>query len=151
MDEFRSYALNNYNNIFKNKKIAKQLEAFNYDCAAERYDTNKYLDNYEFLNLYKQIYVKLYYNLNNNDENIKIFKDNITNLKDITRKDLNDKWDKLNKNRLDNITTKKKGAHKCPKCKSWFTSHTESQTRSADESMSVFVTCLDCDFRFKYN
>ena len=38
---------------------------------------------------------------------------------------------------------------KCRKCKSRETSYYEVQTRSADEPMTQFITCLDCDNRWK--
>ena len=39
--------------------------------------------------------------------------------------------------------------YKCGKCKSRKTSYYEVQTRSADEPMTQFVTCLDCGARWK--
>ena len=38
---------------------------------------------------------------------------------------------------------------KCSKCKSKKCSHYQLQTRSADEPMTTFVTCLDCGNRWK--
>jgi DNA-directed RNA polymerase subunit M/transcription elongation factor TFIIS len=43
------------------------------------------------------------------------------------------------------------GMHQCPKCRSHKTTHTQAQTRSADESMTVFVCCFVCDHRFRYS
>ena len=37
----------------------------------------------------------------------------------------------------------------CRKCKSKKCTHYEMQTRSADESMTVFVSCIDCGNRWK--
>jgi DNA-directed RNA polymerase subunit M/transcription elongation factor TFIIS len=37
----------------------------------------------------------------------------------------------------------------CPKCLSHNCYHFEMQTRSADEPMTTFLTCLDCDTRWK--
>ena len=37
----------------------------------------------------------------------------------------------------------------CRKCKSNKTTYYQLQTRSADEPMTTFVTCLDCGNRFK--
>lgn len=37
----------------------------------------------------------------------------------------------------------------CPKCKSKKCSYVEKQTRSADEAMTVFVTCHACSHKFK--
>ncbi len=41
------------------------------------------------------------------------------------------------------------GFFKCGKCKSMKTTYTQAQTRSADEPMTTFVTCLNCDNRWK--
>lgn len=43
------------------------------------------------------------------------------------------------------------GAFKCGKCKSWKTSYYQLQTRSADEPLTTFVSCLNCDNRWKFN
>ena len=41
------------------------------------------------------------------------------------------------------------GFFKCGKCKSMKTTYTQAQTRSADEPMTTFVTCLNCNNRWK--
>ena len=38
-----------------------------------------------------------------------------------------------------------KGMFKCYNCKGWRTTYTQLQTRSADEPMTTFVTCIDCN------
>ena len=47
--------------------------------------------------------------------------------------------------REDEIT----GVFQCGRCKSWKTKHTEAQTRSADEPMTVFVMCYKCGKNWK--
>jgi len=42
------------------------------------------------------------------------------------------------------------GANKCGRCKSMKTSYYQLQTRSADEPMTTFVTCHNCDKRWKF-
>ena len=49
----------------------------------------------------------------------------------------------------DILNIKRKGSHKCPKCKSWYTTFSQAQTRSADEGMTVRVECHDCSYVFK--
>ena len=44
---------------------------------------------------------------------------------------------------------KVKGLFRCGKCKSWDTTYYQAQTRSADEPMTTFVTCQNCDNRWK--
>lgn len=41
------------------------------------------------------------------------------------------------------------GAFQCNKCKSWKTIHTQLQTRSADEPMTIFVSCKKCNKNWK--
>jgi transcription elongation factor S-II len=42
-----------------------------------------------------------------------------------------------------------KGIFRCNRCKSYKTTYYEMQTRSADEPMTVFITCHNCDSRWK--
>jgi len=37
------------------------------------------------------------------------------------------------------------GLYRCGKCRTMKTTYTQAQTRSADEPMTTFVTCLHCD------
>jgi len=41
------------------------------------------------------------------------------------------------------------GGIDCPRCKSSSTISREKQTRSADEAMSIYVTCIDCKYRWQ--
>jgi DNA-directed RNA polymerase subunit M/transcription elongation factor TFIIS len=41
------------------------------------------------------------------------------------------------------------GLFKCWKCRGYKTTYYELQTRSADEPMTVFITCHDCDITWK--
>ena len=43
----------------------------------------------------------------------------------------------------------KKGVYRCGKCKSWKTTYYQLQTRSADEPMTTYVTCMNCEKRWK--
>lgn len=43
------------------------------------------------------------------------------------------------------------GLFKCGKCKSNKTTYTQAQTRSADEPMTTFVTCLNCGNKWKFS
>ena len=42
-----------------------------------------------------------------------------------------------------------KGLFKCAKCREYKTTYYEMQTRSADEPMTVFITCHTCNIRWK--
>ena len=43
------------------------------------------------------------------------------------------------------------GMFKCGRCKTYKTTYTQAQTRSADEPMTTFVTCLNCNHRWKFS
>ena len=43
-----------------------------------------------------------------------------------------------------------KGMFKCGKCKSDKTTYYQLQTRSADEPMTTFVTCMNCNKKWKF-
>ncbi len=42
------------------------------------------------------------------------------------------------------------GLLRCGKCKKYKTTYTQLQTRSADESLTTFVLCLECGNRWKF-
>ncbi len=67
---------------------------------------------------------------------------------DKTKQEMTEKELKLDiaNGRLDSYT----GMFQCLKCKSMRTTHYQLQTRSADEPMTTFVTCLDCGKRWKF-
>ena len=48
------------------------------------------------------------------------------------------------------VDENKKGMYQCGKCKSWNTTYFQLQTRSADEPMTTFVTCMNCEKRWKF-
>lgn len=67
-----------------------------------------------------------------------------------------DKWSKLieqkikrDKNKFENNVEASTDTFTCRKCKSNKCSYYALQTRSADEPMTIYVTCLSCDNRWK--
>ena len=42
------------------------------------------------------------------------------------------------------------GIFKCRKCQSYKTTYYQLQTRSADEPMTTFITCLECGKKWKH-
>ena len=50
-----------------------------------------------------------------------------------------------------NTEQEHEGFFTCGRCKSKKTTYTQAQTRSADEPMTTFVTCLDCNHRWKFS
>lgn len=105
---------------------------------------------------YTILSIKVLQNLKN-DYVIKNIKSGVWKAESIANLDkdiLNpEKWQELQDIRLPKNIKKerKKGVNKCKKCGSWYTTFTQAQTRSADESITTFVNCEDCSFRYKIN
>ena len=55
------------------------------------------------------------------------------------------------KKKVDKAFAPQEGLFRCGRCKSKKTTHYQLQTRSADEPMTTFVTCLNCHKRWKMN
>lgn len=71
-----------------------------------------------------------------------------------TREELNpDVWGRLKAESLAKLIVKKEvaedGMFKCNRCKSMKTVYYQMQTRSADEPMTTYVTCTNCEARWK--
>ena len=75
----------------------------------------------------------------------------------MTHQELNPKkWDEAiqrkmlrDKNKYEVNIEATSDSFKCRKCHSTKTTHYQLQTRSADEPMTTFVTCLNCDTRWR--
>lgn len=108
-----------------------------------------------FLDSYMQTYIKVRESLERaiDSETQEIDEKWILSIPGASRETLNaQKWSTMLIDRTSETQIhKKKGIHRCPKCKSWFTSYQQLQTASADESMRVSVVCLDCNWHWKYS
>ena len=76
------------------------------------------------------------------------------NLVKMTREQLNPEvWESLKTKTLNKVVVKQEaqedGMFKCNKCKSMKTVYYQMQTRSADEPMTTYVTCTNCNFKWK--
>ena len=64
-----------------------------------------------------------------------------------------EKWAELEAVKKAKYLTKSEQEHdglfKCSKCKTYKTTYTQVQTRSADEPMTTFVSCVNCGARWK--
>lgn len=123
--------------------ISNKLEESIYNFSIQKNDSN---DSIDWEELYKHNYVSLMSNLENNVIRDRIIKDP-ENFNNKSRMEMYpEKWEILYKNRTEDIV-RKKGANRCPRCKTYNTSYQEIQTRSADESSTVKVSC-DCGHRW---
>jgi DNA-directed RNA polymerase subunit M/transcription elongation factor TFIIS len=161
-DHFRSTIVASLNKILQNPIKARNLEKgiFNksLDEAAAK-TIMKSWDNYLFVQLYVDRFKHIYFTL----QNVEIV-DKVTSgvfkAKDLAYKTHQElypeKWDKLVEDkriRLENKYFPKIEASTdnftCRKCKSNKCTYYQLQTRSADEPMTTFVTCINCGTRWK--
>ena len=157
-----------FDSILDNFQLSKNIEKsiYNYviDVEKEKNITRLWSNNV-LLNLYINKCISIYTNLKQ-DSYIK----NNYLLKNILEETINpnkianlsvydifpDNWKELinKKSKMDELKYKLKpeamtDQFKCRKCYSRSCSYYEVQTRSADEPMTQFITCLDCKNRWK--
>jgi DNA-directed RNA polymerase subunit M/transcription elongation factor TFIIS len=160
-ENFRDKIRVNVNLKLKNEKNSKNLEIgiYNYTIKeAERRKIVKKWDNSSFVQIYLDHLKSILVNLNENvikQINNKELKAQLVAF--MTHQELcPKKWTEAIKKKA--IRDKVKFEHKmeattdtftCRKCKSTKCSHYLLQTRSADEPMTCYVSCLDCGKRWK--
>ena len=148
----------------KSKKIERSIFNFAIKESSKRNVIKKW-DNKNFCNLYVDRFRSIYFNLNKKSyvENKtfikKIKKENMItkDLSSLTHRDMKPKlWKKLINNKIKRDKNYLKGdisastdEFKCFKCFKRNCTYYQLQTRSADEPMTTFVTCLDCGNRWK--
>ena len=167
-DEKRIKMVIKFDTILNNLRLSKIIEKgiYNYtiDTAKSRNITRLW-DDRVFYNLYMNKCISIYSNLSKDSyiqnnyllKNIlekKIDPESVANLSvyDIFPDNWKDLMDK--KSKMDELKYKLKpeamtDQFKCRKCYSRSCSYYEVQTRSADEPMTQFITCLDCKNRWK--
>ena len=162
-ETFRSKIVEKLNEIVEDNKISKNLEIgiYNYTIkdATLRAVIKKW-DNPYFAELYIDRLRSIYTNLKMTDSlRLQLIEKSLkpSELAYMTHQEMNiDKWSKLiqekkerDKNKFD--TPKAMTSDfKCYKCKKNQCSYYQLQTRSADEPMTTFVTCLNCGARWKF-
>jgi len=161
-EAFRKNVVESFKMI--NKKSRKtNLEIGIYNYALSECDNRKIMkkwDNPFFVVIYIDRWRSIYLNLLNNTNLVNAIntkKINVAEFSNYTHQEMcPDKWAALiaekierDKNKYDrklNITSE----FTCYKCKSNNCSYYQMQTRSADEPMTTFVSCLDCGNRWKF-
>ena len=154
-DIFRENVVNKLNTILNNKKICENLEKgiYNYTLkVCEEKNLLKKWTNESFVFL-------LIINLKDNDLLANILSKELKAHEFVymSHQELRPElWERLieeKKIKDENKYTPKIEASTdnfiCGKCKSKKCTYYQLQTRSADEPMTTFVTCLDCGNRFK--
>ena len=162
-DVFRVNVRGKLTELVKNPNIALNIEKGIYNnslkVATERNIVKKW-ENVYFSQIYTDRLRAVYINLKNDDALLsKVQKKEIKAhlLGFMTHQEMNPvKWQLL----LDLKTEKEKNMYSpniegntdnftCRKCKSNKCSYYQLQTRSADEPMTTFVTCINCGVRWK--
>ena len=161
-DLFRSNIKQKLNDILKDEKNSNNMEKgiFNYSLKeADRHKIVKKWDNKHFVQIYVDRLRSIVLNLKGeliqhiNDGTIKPHI-----IAFMTHQELApEKWAKLietkSKRDLNKFETNISAAtdtFTCRKCKGNQCTYYQMQTRSADEPMTTFVTCLLCSTRFKF-
>lgn len=154
MDTYlRPYIRNRLNAISTYDSLTgAQIENEIYKIALNKSNYSEDLNNETlFQDIYLQEYIKVF---TNKDIFLNMIKNNdfsVTSLSS-SREELSNIWSDIKNEKLEPTNNQaKKGMHRCPKCKSWYTDFQQLQTASADESMTVSVVCFDCGHRWKYS
>ena len=160
--DFRNNIVILFNKILNNKLQSKNLEKgiFNYTIkVCDEKNIVKKWENRHFAQIYIDRIRSLYNNIKNeyiqeiiNNKEIKIHK-----LAFMTHQELSpSKWKVLiedkkirDANKYEPKLEASTDDFTCWKCKSKKCTYYQLQTRSADEPMTTFVTCLDCGQRWK--
>ena len=120
-------------------------------------------DNHKYTSIYKQKFLSLQRNLKDNPTLISKIRDGELKSTDVINmrpeelnpmglysKEIDAKSHKeLRKEYLTREVKNQEGFFKCGRCKSNKTTYYQLQTRSADEPMTTFVSCLNCDRNWK--
>lgn len=160
----REFLTNKFINIFSGEVVGINIEKgiFNYTIELCRNKKIKLSWNEpKFVKLYSTIARKVVANLTytpNAKKVIENINDGIfspENIAKMTHQELYPEFWKEQKDKvMSKLPTKEEQEHdgffKCGKCKTKKTTYTQAQTRSADEPMTTFVTCLNCNHRWKF-
>ena len=159
---FRTNIKNKLNEVLKNEKKSSNLEKGIYNWSLKESDQRKVLkkwDNRHFILIYLDKLRSTFNNLKNkevidliNNDSIKVH-----TIAFMTHQEMKpEKWIELIKaksirdqNKFETNIEAATDTFTCRKCKSKKCTYYQMQTRSADEPMTTFVSCIDCGNRWK--
>jgi transcription elongation factor S-II len=161
--EFRSNVRNKLCEFVENERVSENLEkgVFNFSIEnANKMNIVKKWDNVYFVQIYIDRLRTVYTNLQKNNElleNIKTKKIRADVFAFMTHQEMKPAhWKKMidakklrDENKYAPEIYANTDTFTCRKCKSNRCSYYQLQTRSADEPMTTFVTCIDCGNRWK--
>jgi transcription elongation factor S-II len=161
-EQFRLNIRGKLNIVLENEKHSSNLEKgiFNYALkeATNRKVVKKW-DNQYFVQIYIDRLRSIYLNLKNPEilDQIKSEAVQAHTVAFMTHQEMRpDKWKELieekvkkDKNKFETNVEASTDTFTCRKCKSNKCTYYQMQTRSADEAMTTFVTCIECGQRWK--
>jgi transcription elongation factor S-II len=161
-DKFRSNIRSKLNDILNNEKNSNNLEKgiFNYSLnEAKNRKVVKKWDNPYFVQIYLDRLRSIFTNLTNKNllEQLNSGSIKAHSIAFMTHQEMSpEKWDALitakskrDQNKFETNLEAATDTFTCRKCKSQKCTYYALQTRSSDEPMTIFVTCLDCGQRWK--
>jgi len=161
-DVFRANVKKTFGKILNNIQRGDNLERGIYNSTLQKADEKNIIKkwiNIYFVLLYIDKFRMIYNNLQHKDVLELILNKKITSreLAFMTHQEiLPNKWNKLiedlkikNQNKYTPKIEASTDNFTCYKCKSKECSYYQLQTRSADEPMTTFVTCINCGTRWK--
>ena len=156
---FRTTIVSELNKLVKNDASSKSIETGIYNFTIEESTTRKIIKKWNnpfFVEIYISKFKTLLTNLTNAYVQ-KLAEENPYKLAFMTHQEFNpEKWkpllekkQKIEEFMLTNKLTANTDMFTCFKCKSKNCSYYQMQIRSADEPMTTFVTCIDCENHWK--
>ena len=160
---FRSNMAKQFSVMFPEEKDYKNIEKAIFNYAIKESTQRKVIkkwENVNFVSIYISRFRSILTNLKNNKliELIQTNEISIPQLENITHYEMDpSKWKDLIEKKIireqNDLSSKELKASTdmftCNKCKSKKCTYYELQTRSADEGMTTFITCLNCGNRWK--
>ena len=149
--------------FFEKKNYCENLEKGIYNWTLKEAKNRKVLkqwNNIYFNVIYIDHFRSTYINLKNNPALIEMVNEKKIRpheLAFMSHQELNpERWDELirlksvrDKNKYEQNMEAATDSFKCRKCRSTKCTYYELQTRSADEPMTIFITCLECGTKWK--
>jgi transcription elongation factor S-II len=162
-NRLRDKAIMIINSIVNDEMISTNIEnSIHSWCINEAINKQvmQTLENKFFMILYKDKLRSIIYNLRTNKmflEKVKSGEIEIHTIGKITHQEMDpDKWKNIIQQKIERDNQKYNSnteglskEFKCGRCKKRETQYTQVQTRSADEPMTTFVTCINCGNNWK--
>ena len=162
--KFRENVVSKLNETLKNDNASLNLEKGIYNFSLQESDFRKIVkkwDNPNFVHIYLNRLRTIVLNLNNKSLLDSIASGEIKPHKVafMTHQEMQpERWKELlikksikDKNKFENNIEAATDTFTCRKCKKNKCTYYQMQIRSADEPMTTFITCLECDHRWKQN